>query len=64
MIIPRLIDFGSLPKYEYNPGRCFALYRSSFGYRMPSVNYKRNETRSKPLQRVMKLAVGQIVEWN
>ena len=62
IIFPRLINFGSLPKYESNPRRCFALYRSSLGYCMPIVNYNRNATKSKPRQRVAKLAIRQIVE--
>ena len=53
MISPRLTDFGSLPKYESNPRRCFELYHSSLGYRMPSVNYKHNATKLKQRQRVV-----------
>ena len=53
MISPRLTDFGSLPKYESNPRRCFELHSSFLGYRMLSVNYKRNATKSKQWQRVV-----------
>ena len=57
IISPRLTDFGSLPKYESNPRRCFELCRSSLRYRMLSVDYKRNATKSKSRQRVVKCEV-------
>ena len=54
MISPRLTDFWFLPKYESNPRHCFELYHNSLGYRMPSENCKRNATKSKLQQRIVK----------